>query len=75
MMFVSTASGFCDETKDALEPAVSHLQVTSKIQEMSTKTSLERCPGISLKNATENLLQDILSFLQPAEMPKFGGAI
>lgn len=38
MMFVSTASGFCDETKDAPEPVVSHLQVTSKIKETSTKS-------------------------------------
>lgn len=37
MMFVSTASGFCDETKDALEPGVAHLQVTSKRKETSTK--------------------------------------
>lgn len=40
MMFVSTAVGFCDETKDALEPAVSCLQVTSKIKETSTKKSI-----------------------------------
>lgn len=37
MMFVSTAGGFCDEAKDALEPAVSHLQVTSRIKAPSTK--------------------------------------
>lgn len=68
MMFVSTASGFCDETKDALEPSVSHLQVTGKIQETSTKNvSLECCPGINLKNARETLGQDILSLLQLAE--------
>lgn len=36
MMFVSTAGGFCDETKDAPEP-VSHLQVTSKVKETPTK--------------------------------------
>lgn len=30
-MFVSTAGGFCDETKDALEPIVSNLQVLIKI--------------------------------------------
>lgn len=41
MMFVSTARGFFfDETKDALEPAVSHLQVTSKIRDASTNTCL-----------------------------------
>ena len=59
MMFVSTASGFCDETKDAPEPAVSHLQVTSKIKEISTKKKkclgsakiAPTCLGVSLKDA------------------------
>ncbi len=57
MMFVSSAGGFCDETKDAPEPAVSHLQVTSKIKETSTKKCLgsakiaPACLGIKLKDA------------------------
>lgn len=73
MMFASTASGFCDETKDALQPAVSHLQVTSKIQE----TSIKKCPrsakiaptclGINVTDATQNLVQDIQSFLMLAK--------
>lgn len=31
VMFISTAASFCDHTKDALEPAVLHLQVTIKM--------------------------------------------
>lgn len=73
MMFASTASGFCDETKDALQPAVAHLQVTSKIQE----TSIKKCPGsakiaptylgINVTDATQNPVQDIQSLLMLAK--------
>lgn len=49
-MFASSAGGFCDKTKDALEPAVSYLQVTIKIKEHQQK-----CPG-SVGN-THTLLQ------------------
>lgn len=34
-MFVSTAGGVCDETKDVLEPKVSNLQVIIKIKKIA----------------------------------------
>lgn len=52
MMFVSTASGFCDETNDALEPAVSHLHIAGKIQETSTKNVSVLAPSRMLNSDT-----------------------
>lgn len=45
---------------------MSHLQVTSKIQDTSTSTPLERSHGINLKDGTQNLWRNISDFfVQP----------